>query len=281
MKKTSELRRWSNIEVADLRNQKYSEDEKAHNLSKIQSSEEVDDDEHLRECKDYDSLRINNLSQVPVGIDPSMIAVWSQLADFEADLPENISTYSCLSNTRKNTHGPAKFNDSSIMSQINKQGNQHGIYSKQDLSSTQLSNINYPSLDATLCRNGSEDTNQFNATQLSRMESCCVDGTSTQLLVESYCNKVPSNREIDSRGYKKEGFLAASFSVNNSSRSATLLSIPPVTSKNGSNGENLIDNEQQNPNKVTEDEFLLCPKKTNNNGENNCNNASDLNDSER
>ena len=270
MKKTSQMRRWSNIEVAELRNQQSNNSNGASNLSKIQSSEEVDVDEHLRECIDDETLRINNLSQYPAGIEPSMMAVWSQLADFEADLPGNISTYSCLSNTQK-TPKHAKYDGSFVMKYVNsdsKQISQHANTPKQDLSSTQLSNINYPSNDVSMSRNNIEDTNLQNATSLSRMESCCVDGTSTQLLVESYCNKYQPSQS-KSPGYEIEELLDASYSINNSSRSATLMSIPPMTG---------VD---KNQDRVTQKELLLCPRTPNNRKENDSEDRRDLNDSAR
>ena len=272
MKKTSEMRRWSNIEVADLRNQQNKEVKGANNLSKLQSTEEVDVDEHLRECMDDETLRINNLSQYPAGIDPSMIAVWSQLADFEADVPQNISTYSCLSNTQR-TPKHAKYNGSFVMKYVNSDPqhiSQHATKPKQDLSSTQLSNINYPSHDVTIPRNNAvEDTDLQNATSLSRMESCCVDGTSTQLLVESYCNKYQPSQSKGSPGYEIEELLDASYSINNSSRSANLLSIPPIS---GGEANREVENEK---------ELLLCPRTPNNRNGNRIENTRDLNDSLR
>ena len=272
MKKTSEMRRWSNIEVADLRNQQVNHIKGENNLSKLQSTEEVDVDEHLRECNEDETLRINNVSQYPAEIDPSMIAVWSQLADFEADLPENISTYSCLSNAQK-TPKHAKYNGSFVMKYVKSDSlhiSQHATEPKPDLSSTQLSNINYPSHDVTISRNKAvEDTDLQNATSLSRMESCCVDGTSTQLLVESYCNKYQPSQSKGSPGYEIEELLDASYSINNSSRSANLLSIPPI------NGN------KENEDVTNEKELLLCPRTPNNRSGNGIENTRDLNDSAR
>ena len=284
MKKISQLRRWSNIEVADMRNEQDNTNREDTRLPKIHSSEEVDVDEHLRECKEDETLRISNLSQIPAGIDPSMIAVWSQLADFEADLPENISTYSYLSNTQKT---PRKFDGYNITNKVNtfnNNNNTNGNTSliKQDLSSTQLSNIDYPSLDASVARDVEDDSNDPNLTPLSRMESCCVDGTSTQLLVESYCNNFKQTRRENSPGYEAETLLDASFSINNSSRSATLLSIPPVTRKTGSNSSIQNGNAQSiNQEMEKNTKFLLCPRKTNTGAEPAYNNRSDLNDSVR
>ena len=278
MKKTSELRRWSNIEVAYMRNEQGNADKEA---PKILSSEVVDVDEHLRECIDDETLRINNLSQFPPGIDHSMIAVWSQLADFKADLPENISTYSYLSNTLKTPRDQSTANRSSTLDQSNtysrnRRDFQQGTFSKQDLSSTQLSQIDCPSLDMSISRDAVNYTNQLNLTPLSRMESCCVDGTSTQLLVESYCNKFQPKPDQHSPTNHQDELLAASFSINNSSRSATLLSIPPVADGKDTNH---VPNTNRHGNEG--DNLLLCPRKQNDGRESICNNSSDLNDSRR
>ena len=152
----------------------------------------------------------------------------------------------------------------------NKQISQLSNTPKQDLSSTQLSNINYPSNDVTMSRNNvAEDTNLQNATSLSRMESCCVDGTSTQLLVESYCNKYQPSQSKPSPGYEIEELLDASYSINYSSRSATLLSIPPMNA------------DEENQDIVTQKELLLCPRTPINRKGNDSEDRRDLNDSAR
>jgi hypothetical protein len=295
MKKTSQLRRWSNIEIADVRNNQTINDKECQNLqSIIQTSEEVDVDEHLRECRDDETLRINNLSQIPAGIDPSMIAVWSQLADYEADIPHlnNISSFSYLSNSHKVSCGPSNHNESNIIDQHdkyrNKQRPQNVGCLEKNLSSTQLSNIISPSLDNTKVL--IDDTNQLNATPLSRMESCCVDGTSTRLLVESYCDQFKQKHPDHIPCHEKEKFLAASFSVNNSSRSATLLSIPPVAGTKDANSAYKKKykacqtfNPSQSPigYQITEERLLPVNWETINGPENNSMVLRDLNDSER
>ena len=114
------------------------------------------------------------------------------------------------------------------------------------------------------------------------MESYCVDGTSTQLLVESYCNNFKPGPRENSPGYEAETLLDASYSINNSSRSATLLSIPPVTRKTGSNSSIQNGNAQSiNQEMEKNDKFLLCPRKTNTGAEPAYNDRSDLNDSVR
>ena len=293
MKKTSQLRRWSNIEIADVRNNQTINDEEYQNLpSIIQTTEEVDVDEHLRECRDDETLRINNLSQIPAGIDPSMIAVWSQLADFEADIPHinNISSFSYLSNSHKESCGPSNHNDSNIIDHHDKHRNKQRPQRclEQNLSSTQLSNINSPSLDNTKVL--IDDTNQLNATPLSRMESCCVDGTSTRLLVESYCDQFKQKHPDHIPCHEKEKFLAASFSVNNSSRSATLLSIPQVSGTKDANSADKKKykacqtfNPSQSPigYQITEERLLPVNWDTINSPENNSMVLRDLNGSQR
>lgn len=55
--KAVEGKRWSNIELAQLQDESY-------------------------------VTRVNDRSQVPEGIDPSMVAVWSQFVNYEATIPE-------------------------------------------------------------------------------------------------------------------------------------------------------------------------------------------------
>ena len=95
-------------------------------------------------------------------------------------------------------------------------------------------------------------------------------------------NNFKQGQRENSPGYEAETLLDASYSINNSSRSATLLSIPPVTTKTGSNSSNQNSNAQSiNQEMEKNDKFLLCPRKTNTGAEPAYNNMSDLNDSVR
>ena len=136
-----------------------------------------------------------------------------------------------------------------------------------------------------------DETNPLNITPLSHMESCCVDGTSTQLLVESYCDRNQQNQPSRILQYDdEEALLSASFSVSNSSRSAKLLSIPPVRGSTASDGiANASNRHLSNTNgRLNPQQGILKVEpivqgefETNTKSERQFNGNSDLNDSQR
>lgn len=146
----------------------------------MMTSEEVDVDASIA------SIHLNDRSDLPSIIDPSMVAAWSQLMDYEPSLPQ-------LSGATATPLRP-----------------------RSDLSSTQLSEIR--SRESML--SASSGSGELDRTNLSHLQSVCVDGTATQLLVESYCDRLRKRLEPQQQQQNpSNSLLLSSFSsVNNYNR---------------------------------------------------------------
>ena len=183
LRETKSKRRWSNLELAENRFQPPLPRTGAHDISEISN--------YVPE--------INDRSDIPSGIEPSLVAVWSQFLNYEATLPTLETTPSICppqsqskpSNARTNLGLP----HSSAATTVGHRAHQRPAYylnsTEDDM--TQLSDIKPPSSSSGMsqglrdyCANMSSSLMRPDQTQLSMMPSMAVDGTSTQLLVESF-----------------------------------------------------------------------------------------------